>query len=511
AIDLATRARFEKEGLRFTFHPSQPVLAYQTYNLNDNAYVMLRDDGKVVGNMRLLTDKGEGLVFKAEPTEGKKQDMHLDFINIDLGEITGILPYAPLVSGILNGGIEAEQPIDGPLQANGVLQFKNLAYEGSLMGENMEVALNVEPKDANIYGLVGTLRRNGEFVTTVGGEYNMLTGDLDLETILYRFPAEMVNGFIPDQVAGLRGIMEGNFHIAGSTEAPIINGTLKTSSVYLYSDMYAVNLRLEDKTIDIKDSRLSLRNVNLLSEKNDKMTLNGTIDFSNLEQIMVNLTMRATNFQVFDKPRNTQTIVYGKAYVGANATLSGPLDELKLKGTISLLGTSDVTYVLKDSPLTVEDRLSDLVTFVDFNDTILVSREIARKEISGMDATLTLQIDEGAKVSCDLSNNRESYVDLMGGGTLVLRYTPEGKMALTGRYTIDKGEMKYALPVIPLKTFSLGSGSYVEFTGDVMNPKLNITATEKLRASVSNGEGAGARSVDFVVGVLITNTLNDMG
>ncbi|MBQ1641525.1 MAG: translocation/assembly module TamB domain-containing protein [Oscillospiraceae bacterium] len=69
---------------------------------------------------------------------------------------------------------------------------------------------------------------------------------------------------------------------------------------------------------------------------------------------------------------------------------------------------------------------------------------------------------------------------------------------------------RYSLPVIPLKTFTVKEGSYVEFTGDPMNPKLNITATERVKANVADESGA-TRSVAFDCGVIITKTLNDMG
>jgi hypothetical protein len=70
--------------------------------------------------------------------------------------------------------------------------------------------------------------------------------------------------------------------------------------------------------------------------------------------------------------------------------------------------------------------------------------------------------------------------------------------------------MKYSLPVIPLKTFTIKNGSYVEFTGDPMNPRLNITATGRTKATVGDDTGVG-RSVLFDCGVIITKTLNDMG
>lgn len=82
-------------------------------------------------------------------------------------------------------------------------------------------------------------------------------------------------------------------------------------------------------------------------------------------------------------------------------------------------------------------------------------------------------------------------------------------MRLTGRFTAGSGEMKYALPVIPLKTFQLVEGSYIDFLGDMMNPTLNIAAKERVKATVT--ENDAPRSVNFDVGIAITKPLDQMG
>ncbi|MGN1243943.1 MAG: translocation/assembly module TamB domain-containing protein, partial [Alloprevotella sp.] len=128
---------------------------------------------------------------------------------------------------------------------------------------------------------------------------------------------------------------------------------------------------------------------------------------------------------------------------------------------------------------------------------------------STFDLTLGIDISDAAQFHCSLSDDGESYVDLEGGGLLTLRMTQQGDMRMTGRFTTHSGEMKYALPVIPLKTFTLAEGSYVEFTGDVMNPTLQITAKERTKAVVT--ENGKSRSVAFNVGVALTKPLNDMG
>ena len=91
-----------------------------------------------------------------------------------------------------------------------------------------------------------------------------------------------------------------------------------------------------------------------------------------------------------------------------------------------------------------------------------------------------------------------------------MTYNPADNLRLSGKYTLSNGEMKYSLPVIPLKTFTIQDGSYIEFTGDPFNPTLNITATEKIKSTVNEGQGTG-RSVDFECGVKLSQTLNRPG
>jgi hypothetical protein len=166
-----------------------------------------------------------------------------------------------------------------------------------------------------------------------------------------------------------------------------------------------------------------------------------------------------------------------------------------------------MTYMLLDSPLSTDNRLDELVKFTDFNDTTEVI--VIRPKPTGLNADLTIKVSEGAHVICNLNADQTNYVELTGGGDLRMKYNAQ-ELSLTGRYTINSGVMKYSLPIIPLRTFNIKSGSYVEFTGDPMNPRLSITATERNKSTVKDESGI-VRSVAFDCGVEISKTLNDMG
>ena len=90
-----------------------------------------------------------------------------------------------------------------------------------------------------------------------------------------------------------------------------------------------------------------------------------------------------------------------------------------MRGNLQLLGGTNVTYVMKDSPLTVHNRLSDLVTFTSFEDTLVNRRrQEAPLPLGGLDMLLTIRIDQSVRLNADITPDRSSKVELEGGGDL---------------------------------------------------------------------------------------------
>ena len=184
----------------------------------------------------------------------------------------------------------------------------------------------------------------------------------------------------------------------------------------------------------------------------------GEVDFSNLSNITTDLRMRARNLLLINAKQEQKSIAWGKAFVNFMARVQGPLETMKMRGRLDVLGTTDMTYLLLDSPLSSDNRLDELVKFTDFNDS--TQTIITRPTPSGLDVDLTINVAQGAHIVCNLNTDQTNYVDLTGGGDLRMKYNSEG-INLTGRYTLASGQMKYSLPVIPLKTFTRRSMTWV--------------------------------------------------
>ncbi|MBP8026109.1 MAG: translocation/assembly module TamB domain-containing protein, partial [Parabacteroides sp.] len=325
------------------------------------------------------------------------------------------------------------------------------------------------------------------------------------------FPLEMVNPFIPDGMARMQGFLQGNLDIKGRASDPRAAGSLQMDSASVFVVAAGSTYRFDNKKLEIENNKLLFSNYNLYAYGKNPFVINGDINFSDPARVLANLKLNAENLQLVDVKRNKESLVYGKLFVNLNSTLRGPLDAITMRGNLQVLGNTDLTYVLKDSPLTVQDRLSDLVTFTSFTDTLYTDRmeEIPPLQLGGMDMLLTIHIDPAVRLQADLSADQESRIELEGGGDLYFQYTPQGDMFLNGRYTLSGGSILYTLPVIPKKKFTIKEDSYVEWNGDPMNPVLNLQATERVRTAVTLNEQT-PRQVNFDVGISLKQRMSDM-
>ena len=509
-IRLGAKAEMVDSGINLHLMPERPTIGYKEFNLNKDNFVLLTRKNKVKTKIDLIADDGTGVKIYSEDSDPTAlQDITVSLNKVNLGEVSSVLPYyLPQMTGLLNGDFHVVQDAGGQISMLSDMAVRDMTYERSPIG-NVSTELVYLQKENDAHAVEARLMKDDvEIGLLTGTYYNKENGRIDARFLLERLPLSLANGFIPDQLFGLHGYGEGELTIKGTNLAPKVDGEIYLDSSYVESIPYGVRLRFDNDPVRIQNSQLLLENFTVYAHNNNPLNIQGYVDFSRMDKMMVNLRMQARDYQIIGAEENPKSIAYGKAFVNVFARMSGPLDNLSMRGRLEVLGSTDMSYVLRDTPLTTDNQLNELVKFTDFSDTTQIVVE--RPPLNGFQMDMTIDVSKGAHVMAYLNTDHSNYIDLMGGGTLRMQYSPADDLQLRGRYTLSNGEMKYSLPVIPLKTFTIQDGSYIEFTGDPMNPTLNIAATERTKATVSGSSGVG-RSVTFDCGVKITRTLNDMG
>lgn len=507
-LKLGATAAMEENGVRLHLLSDDPILGYKKFHVNEDNYVFMATDRHISANLHLRSDDDMAVqIYTNDENTEALQDLTIGLNKFDLEKVLAVIPYMPRITGMMNGDFHLIKTQD-QLSVSSSISVDDMRYERSRWG-NIATEFVYIPKADGTHVVDGILMCNGEEVANIRGAYNSEgEGNLDARLDMTHLPVRLLNGFIPDRIVRFRGYADGSINIKGAPSRPQANGEMTLDSCYMRSSQYGMNMRMSEGPLRIVGSNLLFEDFKMYATNNSPLAINGNVDFSNLSDMRMNLNMSARNCQVVDSKERRRSVAFGKAFVDFDATMSGPFNNLKMLGRVNVLGTTDLSYILRDSPLTTDNQMDELVKFVNFNDT--TETVVTHEPLSGFSMDLMMNISQGAHVMCYLNTDKSNYVDLVGGGNLRMRYDAMNDLQLTGKYTLDNGEMKYSLPVIPLKTFTIKDGSYIEFTGDPMNPRLNITATESTKANVSTDGGAG-RTVDFECGVVITKTLSDMG
>ena len=505
--------RGKGNGIALTLIPEEPVIAFHKFRFEEHHnWIYLHNNMRVYANVDMQDNEGMGIRMQSLPSDTVSlQNMDVELRRIRLDELFSILPYMPDITGLLSAEAHYIQT-ENSLELSAEASIDELTYERQRIGD-VSLGATWLPGEAGKQYVNTYLTHEGtEIMVADGALYPTISGkdSIVVNSTLEHFPLTIANVFVPDQVVTLSGDMDGDLHITGYTDTPLINGGLSLDSVSVYARQADARFTFDNRPIQVQNNRIVFDKFAIYTTSKNPFSIDGYVDFRDMSRPMANLKLFAENYTLLNAKRTKESMVYGKVFVDLDATVRGPLEALMMRGNVNLLGNTDVTSVLTDSPLTVQDRLSDLVTFTSFADTTSLNKEeVPTLSLGGLDMIMTVHIDPAVRLKADLSADRSSRVELEGGGDLSLQYTPQGDLTLTGRYTLTGGMMKYALPVIPLKEFQIQNGSYVDWTGNPMDPLLNFRATERMRASVSQEDGT-SRMVNFDISIVVKNRLDNL-
>lgn len=508
-IDISLAALLENNGLKLNVSSPEAVLGYKKFKVNADNYMFLDNRNHLYADVKLLADDGAGVQVYTDTTNVEAlQDLTLSMHQFELEKVFSVLPFAPQMSGVVNGDFHVVQTTE-QLTVSADIDTKDLTYQNCPLG-NLGAQLVYLPQSDGTHMVSGILTKNDEEVGALNGTYSSQgEGSLDATLDMNHLPLDLVNGFVPNQIVGLKGTGEGSLTLKGPLTKLDINGEVFLDSSYLVSVPYGVQMRFANDPVRIVNSKLLLENFEMFANNDQPLDISGELDLSNFDDIKLNARMRARNFQIIDAKENPRSEVYGKAFVDFFGTISGSLSQLSMRGFVNVLGSTDMTYIMRDSELATDNELNELVTFVNFNDT--VADEVTLPPLEGFNMDLQLNLDESARIFCALNSDKSNYADLMGKGSLRMQYNDQAGIRLSGRYTLANGEVKYSLPIIPLRTFTIADGSYIDFDGNPMDPRLNITATENVKSTVASSGSSEGRSVDFTAGVQLSNRLSKPG
>lgn len=517
-LHLGAQIEKQPEGWNIQLFPENPVIAFLPFKVNPDNYILFKNKEDIAANLRLDGEEYASIWVHSEEEEGKMKELSAELSQIDLQKLSSGFPrFIPPLGGNANLSLRYT-PMENTFMVVADAGVDDLYYQKGRIGELLLSGVYL-PLDNSQHQVDMHIYHDQNEVSVLTALYQSAQGgNIDGKVGINQLPLMMLDPFLTG-MARLNGALLGTMSMKGTVQAPLLNGYMQMDTAAVYVTMAGSQLKLDDKKINVTDSKISFDKYSIYSAGNNPFVIDGIVDIRNLSKGTADLTLTARNMQLLDAQKDNESLVYGKLFVDLNSTVKGPFNALTMRGNLHLLGGTNMSYILRESPLTVRDRMSGLVTFTYFQDTIPRRNRIGnirgsgiRRETaslnSGMDMLMTINIDPAVKIKVDLDEEASNRIEVQGGGDLSFQYTRQGDMVLNGRYTLSNGVLKYDMPVIGNKTLNIQEDSYVEWSGEAMDPYLNLKATERVRSSVNQGNAS--RLVTFDAGVEIKQRLEDL-
>lgn len=511
--DFSTALSWDGAEYNLSFPKRKLTLAGNTLSLNPDHSLRLEKVSHVLhANLAIRDAQDKGLVtISGSALDALGQEVRLSLTGLEVerfrslglpdmgGQLSADLVYTRL------GGWSVQPTLTGDISV------QSLRFEDKKLG-HIASALFYEPRSDDSHYLLAELSYNGLPALAFDAIFypQRKEDTLEGQLALTNFPLDIANPFLSAYNMTLTGRASGQSRVAGALNALRLDGELSMPSTQLGLKDIGVSLQTDSIPIRLADEKIYFDHYALRSAADARhpIYIDGSIDLSRKRWLQTALSVKADELLLMNTTRSHQRseMLYGRLLTSANLSIRGPLDAMRVRGSTSILGGTNCVYVMKESPLDATDRMSNMVSFVDFADTLFVNRPVEQATLGGLDVSLRIDVDPAVRFGVDLTEDGKDYMKVEGGGALQFTHSPYGQMKLTGRYEMKGGgTLRYTLPVVGAKVFHIDPTGYLRFSGDMTNPYIQFKASQSVRSSV--GRGSESQKVNFLVSILAQNTL----
>lgn len=513
---LGCNARLTDDEVRMRLFGKDPVIGYRHWTFNEDNYLNVDYRTRMLdANLQLRSDSSSVELMTHRLPGDNTENIQLNIDNLRLEEWTRIVPMLDKTSGTLNANVDINW--DGAnADGDGTIDIKDFVYNGKPEGDvTLNADFDFDPASAATR-LTADLVLDGKPSITVSGSLNDATAatPLNMEARLNRFPLERANAFIPGNYIWLDGYAVGTMAITGSVDNPRVNGYLTADSACVNLPRYGSSLNLASDRLPVEDNVITFNNYRLTGANRSPVLINGHVDLRDMDNMVIDLKATGREVQFMDSKQDELTQLFGKGLADINATVKSQGDMMIVRADATLLSGSNITYVMKNDITQLSTTVDEnMVTFTDFNHSATGSPVLVTGRGSSANSILVnITIENGAKINAFLSEDGQNRATVDGSGRLKYWLDFAGRDNLTGSYIIQEGNLRYTPPLISQKNFNITNGSSITWSGDMLNPQLNLKGTERIKTSVTT-EDKGTYPVEFTIDAMVGGTLNgiDLG
>jgi len=428
---------------------------------------------------------------------------NVEFKNVAFAELIGFVP-----NGTINGNIKYKHDERNNLELNlemlkmkwGKIYINKLVANGHLIADSTGI---LESKLL--------ITADDSLSLAFHLESNKTKNEYQVKSKFNKLQFQLLEPFIKEYASDLHGTSSGEIVLSNKDDKVAMNGEVRFNNFGLKIIPLKTWLTIPDNKIELKQNQFLFNNFTVLDSLKRPLTVNGKINFENREDIKVDLKVKADKMRLMNTAESKDTPFFGSVVINSELTIGSSIYSPTIKGNIELESGTNLTYQLIQD-LSVKGSQTDVV-FATITDSLqILYPEIGKTNRSTKMPMIetTVRINPKSIFNVKINDLYNVDITIAGDGLLNYNMLPNNTMRLNGSYEIKSGDCKLKITGWPLKYFKITTGSSFNWNGSVENPTLNLEATTKVRGSYVNPIDNKSRVVDFIVSMKLKNQLSDL-
>lgn len=473
-----------RDSLKLKVIPDSLIINRQSWQIPDSNQMVYTPKALGFTDFTFSKNNQSVAITNKKASQNTKDEISITYSAFNLKELLAYLnPDKELAQGQLNGQFTIQSPFedqgyiaDVSIEELNILKanFGTLSLKGN-SGSNNTYDFNLNTKGGDV-----DLDIKGDYIAS------KTNPNLNVDFNINEFKMQAAEGLSLAELSDASGHISGQFKITGSTSEPQYKGDLKFNNANFTVTKLNTNFILEQETLNIDNSGISMSNFTIQDNNKSAFVLNGSVGTEDFTNPSFELDIKADDFQVLNATKDDNDMLYGQLSFDASGTITGDLNVPVINLNTAVNPDTNVTYVMPSAAVNIEER-DGVVIFVNRQnpDAILTRTQEKKATVTGIDLNTNISITKEAVITIVLDESTGDNFQTSGDGDFVFSMDTTGRMNLSGEYTVSGGHYEMSLYELVRRKFQLVPGSRVSWSGNPLDANLDVKALYEIETSSS--------------------------
>lgn len=443
-------------------------------------------DKKIAIHQFRIDCEDQYLVVDGLLTKNSEDECNIEMRNFDASILNPFLSDSLSIKGSITGDAKASAVL-GDILIDSDIAADSIYLADNLLGD-LDILANWENTDEKLdFSLLNTLAEKK--IIDISGTFFPDKKEVEADVHIDSLRANLAGPFLSTIMTDLTGSLSLDAKVSG----PIDKLEINSSKGYLNEfagtlDFTKVRYGITG-SFNVSPKGIIFQNASITDGVRGVGTVNGGLRFDHFENMMIDVAIWVKDMIALNTSNEDNSSFYGKTTADGDISINGPTNDITLTIDATTSAASSINVPLGGA---VTNRQSILTFINDYRpilssyDSLLLHNSKKMKDIEPSNFTVKLKLNttNNTEVILDIDKNSGNILKAKGAGLINITVNND-LFDIRGNYGIEEGSFRYNLLGLVTKSFSIDEGSTINFTGDIMQSELDLTANYTTKASLS--------------------------